>query len=252
MRYTVLTYIFGDYECVHEVEEKDPEADYVLVTDRNELHSDTWRIVLDDMPGMTAMEKCYFVRFHPFHYAKTELCIRLDASIAIHKSLGMFIDKMEDGDYDRCLMVHPFRDSVFMEYSEWARRKGYPPKQAERCTDVIKRLGYKEGYRGLFQMSFEVVRDNRVNDDINEIAYRLLRYVALDDTIDRIDQTMTSFVINHLYCDKLKVLPVSQDIICQSPLMQWYSHKSYTKQRRWRVKVPPMMFDRQCETWNPA
>ena len=40
-RYTVITYIFGNYEKVHEVLEKDPEADYVLVTDNPNLHSDT-------------------------------------------------------------------------------------------------------------------------------------------------------------------------------------------------------------------
>ena len=39
MRYTVLTYIFNDYERVHEVKEKDPDADYVLVTDDPHLTS---------------------------------------------------------------------------------------------------------------------------------------------------------------------------------------------------------------------
>ena len=39
MRYTVLTYIFNGYEQVHEVGEKDPKADYVLVTDDPKLTS---------------------------------------------------------------------------------------------------------------------------------------------------------------------------------------------------------------------
>ena len=36
-RYTVLTYIFNHYEKVHEIREKDPEADYVLITDDPQL-----------------------------------------------------------------------------------------------------------------------------------------------------------------------------------------------------------------------
>ena len=41
MRYTVLTYIFNGYEQVHEIKEKDPDADYVLVTDNQRLTSST-------------------------------------------------------------------------------------------------------------------------------------------------------------------------------------------------------------------
>ena len=47
MKYTVLTYIFGgNYERVHEVKVKDPNADYILVTDDPTLTSKTWRVVL--------------------------------------------------------------------------------------------------------------------------------------------------------------------------------------------------------------
>lgn len=251
MRYTVLTYIFGNYECVHEVEQTDPEAEYILVTDRRDLTSHTWRIILDEMPGMTAMEKCYDVRFHPFRYAKTELCIRLDASIAIHKPLGMFAEKMQEGGYDRCLMIHPFRNRIDEEYYTWVRKHHYPQEQAERCISIMRHLGCDFEQRGLFQASFETVRNNRINEDVNELTYRLLRYVALDGTIDRIDQTILSFVINHLYADKLCVLPVSQDIITDGRLMQWHKHNSDIP-RKWRVRIPPVMFGLPCMTWEPC
>jgi hypothetical protein len=44
-------------------------------------------------------------------------------------------------------------------------------------------------------------------------------------SIERIDQTITSAVINRFYGD-LKVLPVSEDIITDGNLMQWYFHNS--------------------------
>lgn len=248
-KYTVLSYIFGNYECLHEVLEPDPEADYIMVTDRTDLRSDTWRIVLDERKGMSIMEQCYDVRFHPFRYAETELCLRLDGSIAIHKSLRPFIDKMDKGRYDRCLMIHPFRNSIYEEYMRWTKKcGGYPVEQAQRSIDTLKHLGYPQNYRGLFQASFEVVRNNRMNEDINSLTHTLMRHVSIDGTIDRVDQTMLSFVINHLYADRLKVLPVSQDIITDGRLMQWCRHNSNTP-RKWRVKVPPMMFDKPCEVW---
>ena len=247
MRYTVLSYIFGGYDIVHEIEERDAEAEYIMVTDDPGLRSETWRIVYDPMPYWTAMEKCYYVRFHPFRYAQTELCIRLDASIAIRKPLGAFIEKMQEGGYDRCLMIHPWRNTLPAEYAQWVRKKHYPQEQADRCLSVMRHLGYPMDYRGLYQGCFEVVRDNRTNKDINSMTYSLLRYVSLDGTIDRIDQTMTSFVINHLYSNRLRVLPVSQYVVTDGRLMQWCGHGT-DKQRRWGVKIEPYLFDKPVET----
>ena len=244
----MLSYIFGGYDCVHEVAERDPEADYIMVTDDPALRSETWRIVHDPMPGMTAMERCYDVRFHPFRYAKTELCIRLDASIAILRPLNVFIDKMQDGGYDRCLMLHPFRNTLPSEYAQWVRRARYTQAQADHCIEVLTRLGYPMGYRGLNQGCFEVVRRNRINEDINEMTYRLLRYVSLDGTIDRIDQTMTSFVVNHLYSDRLRVLPISQNAVTDGRYMRWCAHNS-NRFRQWRVKAEPYLFNKPCKPW---
>ena len=41
VKYSVLTYIFDGYEIVQEIEQKDPEAEYILVTDDPNLKSDT-------------------------------------------------------------------------------------------------------------------------------------------------------------------------------------------------------------------
>ena len=47
MKYSVLTFIFGDYEIVREIKEPSPDAEYILVTDNHNLKSDTWKIVYD-------------------------------------------------------------------------------------------------------------------------------------------------------------------------------------------------------------
>ena len=85
MRYTVLTYIFNGYEIVQEIGKKDPDADYVLVTDDPNLKSDTWRVVLDQTRGRSPFGKCYEVRHHPFRYVNTDIVVRIDGSIKMLK-----------------------------------------------------------------------------------------------------------------------------------------------------------------------
>ena len=46
-KYSVLCYIFNGYEQVREVQEKDPNAEYILVTDDPKLKSNTWKVVYD-------------------------------------------------------------------------------------------------------------------------------------------------------------------------------------------------------------
>ena len=45
------------------------------------------------------------------------------------------------------------------------------------------------------------------NQLINDITYDLLRYAAPDERIQRINQTWFSMVVNHLFSDRLKVMP---------------------------------------------
>lgn len=224
MRYTVLTYIFNGYERVHEVKEKDPDADYVLVTDDPHLTSETWFVIYDPMPRYSAFAKCYTVRFHPFRYAGTPIIVRVDGSIGINKPLKPIVDEFECGKYDRCLMIHPHRNTLPDEYNVWCRTRGFSIRQAAKCMKALERMGYDLRQQGLYQGCFEVQRDNRTNNDINDLTFALLCLMGTG-SIERIDQTITSAIINRFYSN-LKVFPVSEDIITDGNLMQWYFHNS--------------------------
>lgn len=251
MRYTVLTYIYGYYEQVHEIGEKDPDADYILLTDRTDLKSDTWRIVHEPLNGMGPFEKMYNIRFNPFDYTDTDIVLRVDGSIGIHRSLRPFVDKVTEGDYDRCLMIHPKRNTMPEEYAEWVRIRGYSEQQAKRCLQAMKDFGYPMDYHGLFQMNFEVVRDNAVNRLLNELTLRMLYDLRTETDVERIDQTVFSAIANHFFSSRLKVLPVAQNIITEDVYMTWYKHNTYRPHRS-RIKIPPMMFDKPCSVWQPV
>ena len=212
-RYTVLTYNFGGCEPIREVRRKDPDAEYILVTDDVMAESKTWTIVwahTDDR--LNVWEKCYDVRFHPFEYAQSDIVVRLDASIEIRNRLTPIIDEFERGQYDRCLMIHPHRASIPYEYETWCSERGYPQDQAA------------------------------------DITYDLLRYAAPDERIQRINQTWFSMVVNHLFSDRLKVMPVSQNIITDGRMMQWYRHGTQDAIKQ-EPTIAPIMFGKKVETW---
>lgn len=247
MRYTVLTYIFNGYENVHEIGVKDPDAEYILVTDDKSLKSQTWKVVHDYVGDRcTPFEKCYEVRFHPFRYASTGTVVRIDGSIRVKQSLAPVVDAFEAGGYDRCLMIHPTRNTIPEEYDMWVKTRKYPREQADRCLAWMESFqGYNRSYKGLYQGGFEIVRNIPINRRLNELTFDALKLLGNDGKIERLDQTVFSFLANRYFQD-LKVMPVSEEIITRSKYMQLYMHKStrpiYNRQ------IPPYLFGKPCKT----
>ena len=250
-KYTVMTYIFGGYEFPHEVMEKDPDAEYLLITDDPQLKSATWKVVYDpSLKGRNPIEANYDVRLHPFRYAHTDVVVRLDGSIELKKSLAPLLKAFNDGGYDRCLMIHPARNNFAQELECWITQRHYPQEVADRTLRMMQAWGYDvDGYQGMFQGCFEIVRDTTKNRDINRLTYALMKYTGGEEVIDRLDQHIFSFVVNSQHPD-LKVLPVSENLITMgSKWAQWYIHKSMRPISN-PNKIQPMMFNQPCECWD--
>ena len=247
-RYTVLTYIFGNYEKVHEVEAKDPEADYVLVTDNPHLHSDTWRIVFDPMAGKSVFGKCYEVRFHPFRFVNTPVVVRIDGSVAVRGSLKEIVDKFEAGKYNRCVMIHPHRNTMPAEYDVWVKTRGYNAAQAARCMFAMELMGYDMSNKGLIQGTFEVLRDSEVNKCLNDQVFGLLVLMGEQGRIERLDQTVMSFALQRFF-QGMKLLCVSERLITDGRLMQWYIHNSDNPIALKTDMIEPYLFNKPCKIW---
>ncbi len=226
-RYTVLTYIINNYEKVHEIQSKDPEAEYILVTDDKELTSKTWTIIYDeDLKLLSPFDKCYAIRFNCFKYSHTNICVRIDGSIEVKNSLKPIIDAFEDGKYDACLMPHPVRDNFIEEYNTWVETREYDNLQAKRCIDSMSKKGYDFNYKGLFQCCFSIQRRGELTDSIDRLTLEYLKELGSNGMIERIDQIPFSFVMNTQF-NHIKVLPVSEQIV-RSHYLQWYLHNSMT------------------------
>lgn len=230
-RYSVLTYIFDGYEKVHEIIEKDEDAEYILVTDDPELVSDTWTVVTDEkLDGLSVFDKCYQVRFHPFDYVNTDTCFRIDGSVEIKSSLAPIVDKFDEGGYDVLLMHHPRRNSLVDEYNTWIRTRDYDTENAVKILNGLANLGWSINDHGLYEFTVCLMRDNKMNRDMNNITYDLLKYFGKDGEIERLDQTVYSYVVDKFgrYAG-IKVLLTDETLITDSRYFQWYMHNSNTK-----------------------
>lgn len=252
-KYSVLSYIFNAYETPHEIVEKDPEAEYILVTDDPNMKSESWTVFYDgSLLGLSPFDKCYQVRFHPFKYVSTDTVIRVDGSIQIKAALKPFIEHFQKGKFERCLMIHPKRDIMKDEYQVWVDTRKYPAKQAKHCLEFMEHLGYDISLPlGIYQGCFEIVKKCHKNDVINALVFDFLKFLGEGNTIERIDQTVLTFVINHLFNENVKVLPVDESIITKSEFMQWYNHNSRGPIPHKEDCITPKLFGFPCTTWKP-
>lgn len=248
MRYTVLTYIFGNYEKVHEILEKDSEAEYLLITDNKELKSNTWEVIYDPMPSYSLFRKCYEVRFHPFRYAHTSVVVRVDGSMEIRKSLRPLIDKFESESYERCFMLHPHRNTMPDEYAAWITTRGYDTAQANKIMSIMQSMGYSMQYKGLIEAGFEIVRDLPINHRINDLVFGMHLLVGPNGNIERVDQTLLSFVVQRFF-EGIKLLLVSERIITDGNFIQHYHHNTTLPVPLTQNIIAPYLFNKPCETW---
>ena len=228
-KYSVLTYNIGGYEILHELEYKDDDVEYVYVTDDRSITSSTWNVVYVDNPRPEDnFDLCYQIRFNPFDYVTTDIVIRIDGSMSVVGNLDYLIDYFNKNNYDICLEMHPTRMNQYDEYVAWVQQRNYPIEQANK---VLSFMAMAEGYDvkkniGLYQYNFMIQRKNKINLDLNRMTLALCKYLAPEGKeIDRLDQTIGSFIINK-YFNKLKVLPVSQGIAISGKYFKWYAHNS--------------------------
>lgn len=227
--YSVLTFNIGGYEVLHEIEVKSDRAEYIYVTDDRSITSSTWNVVYVNNPHPEDnFDACFNIRYNPFYYVTTDVVIKIDGSMGVAGNLDYLVDYFNKNNYDICLEMHPTRMNQFDEYVAWVRQRNYPIEQANKVLNFLH--GY-EGYDvkknyGLYQYNFMIQRRNKVNFDLNMMTLSFCKYLAPEGKqIDRLDQTIGSFVINK-YFNKMNVLPVSQGVAISGKYFKWFAHNS--------------------------
>jgi len=250
MDYSVLTFLIGDYEVVHEIQEKSDRAEYILVTDNRSITSSTWDVVYVDNPHPEDnFDLCFHIRYNPFDYVHTDTVVKIDGSMGVNRSLDTIVDFFVDCNFDMAVCIHPTRANLYDEYVAWVQQRNYPVKQAEKVLNFIQ---FGEGYdvkkdSGLYQYNFMIQRKNRKNLDLNRLTHALCKYLAPEDKqIDRLDQTIGSFVINKYFPD-MNILPIGQDLF-DGGFFTWYAHGSNIPLTCGGGQRPPILLGKEVTT----
>ena len=92
-KYTVITALFGNYECLRDNQYKHPDVEYICVTDRINLCSNTWKIVYAPAvidPSWSDRRKTYYVRYHLHEFSNSENLMWIDGSIELRDMTDIF------------------------------------------------------------------------------------------------------------------------------------------------------------------
>ena len=207
MKYSVLTYIIGNYENIHEIgfDITDSEVEYICVTDRKDLTSNTWKVIYDEElnnPNLEPFEKVFRVRYNLFKYATNDICLRIDGSIGINKPLDFIVEKFEKGNYDACLNLHIGRNNIIDEYSAWVGFRNFPHNDAIKHINFIKNvIGYDLNNKCLIEQNFSINRRNEWTNKVDEEMLFILRGLN-NGQCTRLDQTIFTAYITKNYPNK--------------------------------------------------
>lgn len=221
-------YNFNNYEIMREPEEVDPECEYLYITDNEKFKTQTkvWTIIVDkSMDNLSAFDKCYRVRFNLFKYATTPVCIYVDGSIQIHKSLRKLYDDFIASGADLGLNVHPNRTKLADEYPWWIRYRKYSKYQHQKHLAMFRAAKYDLNYKGFYQGTMRICKNTEQNQTLDDMVFAFLQKLGNNGVIERLDQTVYSFVLNSFFTDEFKIFPFSQQIF-QSNYMTWNYHKT--------------------------
>ena len=202
-KYSVLCFIVNSYEKVREVQEPDPDVEYVLVTDDRDLKSSTWRVVYDsELEKMSPFERCCNIKYNVFKYVTSDLCIYLDASIQVKGSLDDMVEDFNASKSDIGLMCHPFIQNYVSELQLWIKQREYPVEHANRFMEFLHKMQYNLEYKSHFQSGMSIRKKSKMTRDFENLVLAHLYYIADDDVVERVDQLVADYVLNTYFNDK--------------------------------------------------
>ena len=200
MKYAVIMYNFNNYEIMRDVPDcaLDPDIEYLYITDDPNLKAKNWKIILEhDLDGLSPFDKCYRVRFNLFKYTNAEMVLYVDGSLQIQKNPKRYFEKFTASGKDIGIMVHPWRTNMYDEYREWVISRNYPKTSAFKCLSYMEEHRYDiRNYKGLYQLTMRIVKNTKENQELDNRTFEVLRELSEDGKIERIDQTIYSYLLN--------------------------------------------------------
>lgn len=230
-RYTVISFNFDNYEVVREIKNPLPDVEYVYVTNDRDVTSDTWNIVVDPYYDTidNSFDKVVEFRHRVLSYCHTDVCCRIDGSIAISgDAFDKTIDEFNKRGDDIAFIMHPWFNRVSGEYKSWATLRGIPHEEVDKIMNFFYENGYNPNINTVYTLGVIIQRNNEVCRNVNEKQYEVLcqlREYCGSEHFNRCDQAVFTYTMDK-YFNHLKVLPLHYTILERLDVCSIYKHKS--------------------------
>lgn len=219
MKYSVLTYIFGDGEILREAP-IDANVEYVCVTDNPNLTSKSWKVIMDsDLKDLHPLQASFYVRYHPFKYCSGDICIRIDGSIQIKESLLSIFEQFEQSEKDICVMTNSRATTIITEMFKWS---GYS-KVLSKQLPLYQKNKINILTQGSLQSPFSITKNTELCNSCDELCYSWIYKLYKECGSVRPSQALMTAAVQ--CTEGLNVMFIDESLI-QSNYMQWYHHNS--------------------------
>lgn len=226
-------YNFNNYEIIREINNPDPDVEYIMITDNVLTRSKTWKIkYIKELLEKPIWKRCWTVRYNVFDYVSSDICIYLDASHYIGNAdyITKYVDIFINDNVDFMTCVHTERFLIMDEINAWQER--YSIEQTnlpENYFDIVKNWvneNYDINYKGQFSTNIMFCRKNKM--DIHHKTYELMKKWKEDYNLNdfyRIEQPIFSAFTNKLL-DDYNVFPLSLSCCLNSNLLRCYHNST--------------------------
>lgn len=231
-KFSVLTILMGDYDKLHEIKPNEiiDNVEYICVTDNKSLESSSWKIIYDhnlDVPELNGFDRTFMVRYNPFKYCTSNICLRIDSSFEPRYKILDMVNFFIEQDYDIGINLHPSRLIISEELQKWKYTRKV--NQINLQTNYISTVFSEDMLNmfGLYQVGLQILKKSPIIDELNKDMLNILRDCSPNKPhMNRLDQTLFSALINYKYGNSLNVMPISWDIINNEYLIHYFHKKN--------------------------
>ena len=228
-KYSVITFLFNNYDLLREPLIIDENADYYCLSDDKNLSSKTWNCIYieefdtNSLLGTqkTFMAKYSFLKYIPNDY---EYFITIDASIEVADNLSPIIKMMEENNFNIGLSMHNYRNVWDDEYKLWIEKRGLLPKYKEIFDDFSRKNGFDPSSKtGLIECTMKIYKNEFVVKSFIEDVYSVLKTINNFEDIN--DQCYFTCVLSW-HINNFKPLYFCRQLYCNSKYFNLYCHKT--------------------------
>ena len=131
------------------------------------LESHTWKIVYDNINSeYTAWRKVVEVRYNPFKYVSTDICLIIDGAVQIQKFPRNLLEHFEANDFDMCLLSHP-RQTLDAELDCWKKLRNLSDIEYFVAKNFLDNINYDLTYKGLYQIGIMCIKNTERQKTFN-------------------------------------------------------------------------------------